>query len=386
MTDSFPQRSYIVLTLFGRCGSLFLHSLFDGHPLLSSIPGIAPYSVLGEAAQSPAVLSANPDDQANFLATRFAYFFNSDFFREDAGLNRLGDTGDEVASIDTATFRGHARASLAARQEQEPLLRLCEAMHDAFDLCILGVIRPRGFLQLHTLVPGHSEAIINCIPERKILFLLRAPIENVESCFNALLLRNPVQRTRLTKFYSTVTGMLALQRGQSYLDENSLALRLEDLKRWPQEVLRATCDFVKIPFHNSLLVSSYMGRAYQSPPTRRNPGIRGFVSPNPAPTGYRLSAEDRAFFASLFRGLGVRFGYDVSEAAPPERVKALVTRCFLDLELEFARHLDLSVEQMANQPDTLSFRRYLAATPKIFDGPGCGVRSEMIAVASSTRI
>lgn len=379
MTGSYPRRPYVVLTLFGRCGSLFLHSLFDGHPLLSSIPGIAPYGVLGEAAQSPAVLSAGPDEQAGFLAARFAHYFNTPLFREDAGLDRLGEAGDEVASIDAEAFRGHARASLAARQDQAPLLRLCEAMHDAFDLCLLGGTRPRGFVQLHALVPTHSAAIIDSLPERKVLFLARSPVENVESCVNALLVREPVQRSRLTKFYNIIGGMLALQAGQGYLDEASLAVRFEDVKKAPREVLGAICDFAGLPFDDALLSSTYMGRAYQSPPTRRNPGIRGFAAPSAAPSGYRLGAKDRAFFAALFRGLGERLGYDMSEAAPPALVEALVTRHFLDLELEFARHLGLAAEQMARQPDTLGFRQQLAAMPGVFGGPACGVRSGGIA-------
>jgi hypothetical protein len=383
MAGSYPRRPYVVLTLFGRCGSLFLHSLFDGHPLLSSIPGIAPYGVLGEAAQSPAVLAAGPDEQARVLAARFAHFFNTPLFREDAGLDRLGAGGDEVASIDAEAFRGHAHASLAARQDQAPLLRLCEAMHDAFDLCVLGGTRPRGFLQLHALVPTHSAAIIDSLPQRKVLFLARSPVENIESCVNALLIREPVQRSRLTKLYNIVGGMLALQAGQPYLDEGSLAVRFEDLKKAPQEVLRAICGFAGLPFDDALLSSTYMGRAYQSPPTRRNPGIRGFAAPSAAPSGYRLGAKDRAFFAALFRGLGERLGYDMSEAAPAALVEALVTRHFLDLELEFARHLGLADGQLARQPDTLGFRQQLASMPGIFGGPACGVRSAGIALGGA---
>lgn len=383
MADEHPRRPYVVLTLFGRCGSLFLHSLFDGHPLLSSIPGTAPYGVLGEAAQSPAVLAAGPDDQAGFIATRFAHYFNSPTFREDAGLDRLGEAGDEVASIDERAFLGHARASIAARQDQAPLLRLCEAMHDAFDLCVLGRTRPRGFLQLHALVPTYSAAIIDSLPERKVLFLARSPVENIESCVNALLIREPVRRSRLLKFYNIVGGMLALQAGQPYLDEGSLAVRFEDLKKAPHEVLHAICGFAGLPFDDALLSSTYMGRAYHSPPTRRNPGIRGFAAPSAVPAGYRLGAKDRAFFAALFRGLGTRLGYDMSEAAPAALVEALVTRHFLDLELEFARHLGLSAGEMAKQPDTLGFRQQLASMAGIFDGPACGVRSGGIALGGA---
>jgi hypothetical protein len=117
MADAFPRRPYTVLTLFGRCGSLFLHSLFDGHPLLSSIPGIASFSVLAEAVRSEeALLSAGIDEQAGFVASRFAQYFNGQHFREDAGLDRLGEGGDESVTIDPEAFGRHVRASLAARR------------------------------------------------------------------------------------------------------------------------------------------------------------------------------------------------------------------------------------------------------------------------------
>jgi hypothetical protein len=275
------------------------------------------------------------------------------------------------------------RASLAARPEQAPLLRICEAMHDAFDLCTLGQPRPRGFLQLHALVPTYSSRIIDALPDRKVLFLTRSPVENVESCVNALLIREPVQRSRLTKFYNIVLGMLTLQHGQPYLDGGSMAVRFEDLKNAPARILQELCDFAGLPFDDALLSSTYMGRAYRSPPTRRNPGISGFAAPSAAPAGYRLTAADRSFFAALFRGIGSRMGYDMSEAAASADVEMALTRQLLDVELEFARCLGLAPAQMGRQDDTLQFRNALAAIPGIERGPACNVASARLSLMAA---
>lgn len=374
MVDAFPRRPYIALTLFGRCGSLFLHSLFDGHPLLSSIPGIAPFSVLAEAVRSEqAILSAGIDEQASFIASRFTHYFNGAMFREDAGLDRLGERGDESVTIDPQGFAVLVRASLAARQDQAPLLRICEAMHDAFDICTTGELRPRGFLQLHALVPTFSARIIDALPERKVLFLTRNPVDNVESCVNALLIREPIQRSRLTKFYNIVLGMLVLQQGQPYFDERAMGVRFEDVKKTPVPVLQQLCEFAGLPFDDALLSSTYMGRAYRSPPTRRNPGISGFATPSASPAGYRLTPADRAFFAALLRGIGTRMGYDMSEAADPAELDLRATGRLLDVELEFARCLRLAPGQLGTQDDALHFRTQLASIRDLGRAPAGGM-------------
>lgn len=361
------SRPHIVLSIFGRCGSLFLHSLFDGHRQLSSIPGIAPYATLSWFVREGHTIpgAASLVDQ---VTQRFCSTFNDAFLRRDAGLDRLGENADEALELSPAIFRHHFAAKIP--DGCASVAALSSALHDAFDLAFSRQPRDRIFLELHTIVPGDSEAIHAGLRGARPLLLVRDPLDNVESCVNYLLARQPVQRNRLTKFYELVLGMLAFQAGPSFLGEQAIAVRFEDLKRHPEFTIRQLCNALELDFEPSLLESTYMGKRYHSAPTRRNPGISGFRQTSQSPGGYRLTDHDRRFFATLFAGLGDFMGYETPPRASTADVQTVLTRRALDVEVAIAQAIGMDLQTLCNQQDLVGFRYQLA---KLVTASGAGV-------------
>jgi Sulfotransferase family len=377
-------RPHIVMTLFGRCGSFFVHSLFDGHPLLSSIPGVAPTTILRMLTNNPQLALMPTQDLANWVTQAFDFYFNTAPFREKAGFDRMGDNTDEVLSIDINTFQRYLLESLIKREGMAFFSRLDEAMHDAFDLTVNGNTRPRIFFHAHPLSHEFARLLLTEIPDHRQFLLLREPVENIESCVNAVPQMDSKKKRRLPFFYGNVRDMVACQADSaSILDDRSVAVRLEDIKAQPEVTLRALCEALALPFDSALLQSSFMGKAYSSVPTLRNPHIKGFENPANAPQGYRLSQKDRAFFATLFSGIRHWAEYKTHETLDEKEMRAIVDGALLDVEVDIATSEGIAKEALRNDDRVIAFRQFLAGIPNIFNGPPAKLASRLITNTTS---
>jgi hypothetical protein len=364
-TATLSARKYRILTIFGRCGSLFFHSLFDGHSSLSSIPGISPFLVLSKILERLEIFRCPLEMQAKFIADVFCSAFNDPVYQRDSGLDRLGTHPMGPIHLDDQLFKSRLLLALSARSEQSPLSRVLDALHDAYELGIENsVIKSGAFLQLHALEPDSFRTVertINGLKNPKILLLVRDPIENVESMFNVSMREGVLTVGRIAKFYRIVMGMLLIQQGTAWTTRDTLAIRFEDVKSNPKSLLDAVCAFLEIDFENSLLTSSYSGLVYRSPPTKRNPGISGFSRPRDAPLGYCLTEHDRAFFGKIFAPILDYFGYrkPVLPDTSIKRVDRIISGEFLDLEKFFVGSSGLEPRALSESADFINLRRFI---------------------------
>lgn len=353
------QREHICLSIFGRCGALFLHSLFDGHSLLSTIPGVAPYQLLAVFAET---INGKGEVDRSKLAAKSAQFFgqsfNDPYLRADAGLDRLGPQQDAVAAIDQKVFEEHLASALALKPDLN-IQNFSDAVHDAFDKALNLPAKERIFFHLHTILPGHSEAILNGLVHRHVIFLVREPLDNIESIAVHLLSDPARKRNRLTKFYSIIGGMMKFQGGQPFLRDKAIAVKFEDLKRHKEVFLRRLCEEIDLDFSESLMSSTALGLQYHSVPTRRNPGMSGFAAPSAQPQGYRLSAKDRQVFAGLFDPMSNFMDYPRGADMTMNEAARYLDRNILDVEVAFAQMIGISPQEFGAQADVRNFREGL---------------------------
>jgi len=352
-------REHICLSIFGRCGALFLHSLFDGHPSLTTAPGVAPYKLLAIYTES---LNGREVMSRQALAAKAAYLFcdafNQPYLRADAGLDRLGPQGDAVAEINQEAFEKHLASVLAVAPDLS-IQSFSEAIHYAFDKALDMPVREKIFLHLHTVLPAQSEAILNGLVHRHVIFLVREPLDNVESIAVHLLSDPDRKRNRLSKFYSMVGGMMLFQRGQPFLRDKAVAVKLEDLKRHKETFLRKLCEEIDLGFDESLMSSTVLGLQYHSAPTQRNPGMSGFTAPSSQPQGYRLSAKDRQIFAALFDPISSFMDYPRGSGMTMDEAVLYLDRNVLDVEVAFAQMAGISPQDFGLQADVRNFREVL---------------------------
>lgn len=378
MSDARP---YIFMNLWGRCGAIFFHSLFDNHPDLSTIPGIAPYNLLAQYAHKPPP-SRDPAFVANWIAKIFHHYYNSDFFRNDTGLDKLGPNGDEAAFVDIGAFEAYAREDLQ-RSGDISMFGVSEAMHNAFDRCLgRAAPLPMVFLQLHKMNLDFCPSIVTALPKRKGVLLTRAPIDTAESNLNYMFARPPVQRSRLSKMYAITLGMLEFQYGPAFLDERAIVVRLEDVKKAPEDFLRQLCGFFGLRYDSCLLETTQVGKAWQRPPSQRNPEIKGFEAPSAKPQGYRLTDRDRSLFAVLYDGMRRFMDYapEADQASPKDVVGILRGESF-DWEIDLAEKIGIDPATLPQQPDYIGFRRSLAQHMSLPNWQKSNLRSQRLILA-----
>ena len=354
-------RPYIFMNLWGRCGAIFFHSLFDNHPDLSTIPGIGPYNLLAEYLRKPPP-AKDPVTVAKWIATVFNHYFNSDFFRNETGLDRLGINGDEKAAVDIQRFFEFALADQRDRNDTS-LLGIAETLHNAWDRTLgRAAPLPMVFLQLHKMAVEHSPQIVAALPEnRRGVLLARAPIDTAESNLNYMINRPPIQRNRLSKMYVVSAGMLDYQYGPAFLDKRAITVRLEDLKKAPEDFMRRLSGFFGLRYDPCLLQTTQMGRYWKTLPTRRNPQIKDFVAPSSNPEGYRLTARDRSLFAALYDGMRRFMEYPLeAEPASEKELQEVVSGAPFDWEIMMAETIGFDPATLPQQPDYIGFRRTLA--------------------------
>jgi len=377
------DRPYLCLSQFGRSGAVFFHSLFDGHPAFSTIPGIAPYNILAEAAYTKP-WNAGTEALTDFIVQKFNTFFHKPYYRNLAGLDRLGPGGDEVAAVDIGAFRA-AVADHLARTERLDLLAVSEAMHTGFDRALGLKPKKKVFLQLHTIVPGMSSAIIAALPKRQVVLLAREPVDAVEALVNFF--HAPAEAfptERFAKFYRFLKGMLSFQYGQDFLDEDSIVIRLEDVKSHGEQFLRRFCRQLKLDFHPALLQSTFMNKTYRSVVSRRNPNIQGFEKPNQAPQGYRLSERDRRVFALLFSGIAKYLRYPNETIGGAEEIAAILGGAPLDVEADFSDVAGISIFALQQREEFRSFRAALVSYAAQPGWGNCGLRCDRFLLDAET--
>lgn len=377
-----PPSEYLCLSLFGRCGAMFLHSLFDDHPALSTIHGIAPYRTLSAACQS-FPWNQPADEQAQWLTDVFAPAYTNPYFQRTAGLDRLGNSGDIHLTLDRESFRGHA-ALLFRENSMTSIHEVSEVLHHAFARSQGLPSREKVFLHLHTILPGHSQQILASLPRKRSILLVRDPVEVVESLANFFLYSSTKPGVdRLAKFWTFIVGMLMFQAGPAWLEPDGIAVRLEDIKRNPQETLSRLSQALGIDFTPSMLVSTVYGMRYRTPASKRNPTISGFQMPQAAPDSYHLSERDRILFRTLFSGMGRFMGYPDYAGINWPPVLAMLKGGPTDYELDYMNVLGKPFEEWNDNNNYINTRKWIYQTLKLTNIGQSGLNCHRITLTPS---
>ncbi|HYC42128.1 MAG TPA: tetratricopeptide repeat protein [Noviherbaspirillum sp.] len=367
-------RPITALLPFGRSGSMFFHSLFDGHPELSTLPGVYFKGWFGQYAWNRfAPDSADPKWRERLVAVvlrEFEPLFdarskknvmgkpfdNATWLAQASGFMEMGPNKSQAFVVDRDAFAAALLALLA------PLTtvgqRTCfELIHRAFDIGIRGVCgNSEGrqiFYHIHNPDPTEMAYFLHHYPEARLLYIVRQPVQAMESWMLGLIedgtddliaLRDAgasdVQKAEFlvhgwTKIVARMASMFAQLNSPFNTLTECRGVKLEDIKREAKTTMPKVAAWMGISDDPALYDASFCGLQYWGPASKTTGKISGFdTKAIDRPVGRLLGARDIMIFETLFWPLSRIYGYTGLDEQTFRRQLAEI-RSWLDEPLEF---------------------------------------------------
>jgi tetratricopeptide (TPR) repeat protein len=299
----------VTLLGFGRSGSLFLHSLLDGHPQISTLPG---YFFKGWFSEKTWPIFQPNFEEINWretlvekICTYFEPQFNAnckknvigkpnhhtEWFAQNLGFTQLGENHSEVLELDQQKFKSKFIDLSQAYDKIDS--RICfELIHQAFDKAYR---IPENSSQKDKIIFYHlhnpsdfEHANFNYqYPDGKSLFIIRHPIQMLESWLLTDLTSLPSLLEENHTFNDNYHFIKILNCGAKisyslgyFLNpfnsmENVRGIKLEDLKRNTEKTLRKISEWMGIKYNPLLYQSTFMEKHFSRPSANFN-NIEGF--------------------------------------------------------------------------------------------------------------
>ena len=364
-TNSEPP-SVTALCCFGRSGSNFFHSLFDGHPELATLPGpyfkgwfgldiwkrFAPDYTISDWRERlvAQVLSEyeplfDPHCKKNVIGEPHGV---NPWLAENLGFMGMGPDGTQALVLDQGAF------SQSFLELLKPLssigVRECfELIHQAFEIAVRGNTGSNGqagghlFYHIHNPGPYELGHFLKHYPKAKVLYIVRDPIQNLESWIWDKNSERKDEIADLEERWKNIVGRVAnlfvLMQLPFSIDNFTHGIALEDVKRDADQVMPRIAEWMGISDHPSLYESSYCGLQYWGPGSNATQKISGFdTKAIDHEVGRFFGSRDILILETLFWPFSKQFGYTELDFEEFRRQLKEI-RPWLDEPLEFEKKL-----------------------------------------------
>jgi tetratricopeptide (TPR) repeat protein len=378
------QISVTTLIGFGRSGSLFLHSLLDGHPQISTLPGYFFKGWFGEETW--------PIFQPNFqeinwretLVEKICTYFepqfnahckknvigepngNTKWFAKNLGFTQLGDNHSEVLKLDQQKFK---RKFIDLSQAYDKIdSRICfELIHESFDQAYRfseNSAQKDKTIFYHFHNPNYYELsnFVCNYPSAKFLYVIRNPIQMLESWIAGYM--NKINKTT-DSFQNKIWFNLVVKRvtrvfHYMYDPFNDLfetrGVKLEDIKRNYQDLIPNLKNWIGVDYHTALEKSEFLNSKFSRPSASMDM-ISGFDTRSiDIKIGRFFSNRDIEILETLFWPFMKLYGYtEVSEKdfhQNLKKIKPLINEP-LDIEVNYFSNFE---NNNINIKETSSFK------------------------------
>ncbi len=379
---------------FGRSGSMFFHSLLDGHPELTTLPGAYFKGWFGQDAwrrfaPDPAhpkwrerLIEAILEEfqpmfdarcQKNVVGTPFG---NSSWLAKDSGFMDMGADRSQPFVVDQKAFAA-VFLSLLAPLSSISQKKCFELIHRAFEIAIRGNTAggregAHIFYHIHNPETYELANFLHHYPQARLLHIVRHPVQGMESWMlvemkswniggntgeaDTMVLLNDTSTLLLQ--WGKAVGVVKTMFSQLRSPFNTLALsrgvRLEDVKRDSRRVMPRVAAWMGVSDQPALYEASFCGLQYWGPASKVTGKITGFdTRAIDRAVGRLLGLRDILIFETLFWPFSHQYGYTDLDAAGFHRQLAEI-RPWLDEPLEFENRLYAELPDHTQALDELS--------------------------------
>ena len=311
----------VALVHFGRSGTGLLHSLIDGHPEVSTLPSYYFSEFFNPSTWEKIVAGGWSEMADRFIATYEVLFDASvrnlivtkskktiDYMGQKEGMANVGDKRDEVLRVDKALFREELNCLMSVHNHLDAFA-FFQLVHSAYDKSLNDVNHKHlNFYHIHNPSPYAQLNFVHVAPNTNWVMMVREPLQACESW-----IKTNFHNDNYAEISVKVFTMLFEIDSVIYQKQNSIGVRLEDLKESPQKTISALCDWMGIEETESLYEMTAQGKKWwgdpESPDYSKD-GMEPFGTNSiKREVGSVFTENDQFIMRTLFYPFSFRFGY-----------------------------------------------------------------------------
>jgi hypothetical protein len=361
----------VALVHWGRSGTGLLHSLIDDHPEVSTIPSVYLSEYFNHSTWERIISGGWSEMTDRFMAVYDVLFDATSTvpvqtksyklvrnIGQKEGMANVGDKRDEVLSVDKELFHAELQRLMRFYDQLDALI-FFKLVHKAYDTA-LDDIHQKSLIFYHIHNPSTQAQLnfVRLVPDANWVMMVREPVQCCESW-----LRLSFEQNDYTGGMTKIRTMLFDIDNIIYHKQNSVGVRLEDLKERPRQTIPALCNWMGIEETESLYEMTAQGKKWwgdPSSPDFAQDGMDPFgkTSIN-RKIGSIFSERDQYILQTLFYPFSVRFGY-VEENAGQFEIDLQTVRPMLDEMFDFEKMIvkqtEVDPEQFMKSGSYLSLR------------------------------
>ena len=352
------------LVHFGRSGTGLLHSLIDGHPEVSTLPSIY-FSEFFDHSIWEKIIAGGWEGMADRFALTYEVLFDASStikvaskdsktinnIGQKEGMTTVGLGRDEVLSVDKNIFIKELK-QLMNCYEQLDQLTFFKLVHFAYEITLENSMEKNNiFYHIHNPNTYAQFNFLRLAPNTNWLVMVREPLQSCESW-----LSKKFQENDYEIIAQKIFQMLFEVDHAIYKNQNSIGVRLEDLKEHPKKTIQALCGWMGIKEEDSLYQMTVQGKKWWGDPSGGNyekDGMDPFEKSSiNRKLGLFFSENDQYILRTLFYPFSVRFGYVEENLKKFENdlqtIRPMLDQMF-DFERKIAQQNKISTEMFMKQ-------------------------------------
>jgi tetratricopeptide (TPR) repeat protein len=313
------SNNMIALFHFGRSGTGLLHSLIDNHPEISTLPSIY-FSEYYNADVWGKLTAQGWGQLPESFIKQFAVLFDARSsvpvpsidkpianLGQKEGMANVGINQDEVLTVDQNRFCAELRKLMMTYPTLTPQ-SFFTLVHSAYEKALNKTLNKRSiFYHIHNPGPYAKLNFLRYNPEARLLMMVREPIQSCESWIEKVIKKSSEHtHNRIVTLLFDI-DQIAFRR------QDSVGVRLEDLKARPEATLTALCDWMGIQDSPTLYEMTAQGKKWWGDPSSPDYSPEGMSpfddSAITRKVGSIFSEQDQFILRTLFYPFSVRFGY-----------------------------------------------------------------------------
>jgi len=358
------------LTHFGRSGTGLMHSLIDGHPEVSTLPSIY-FSEFFDYSIWEKIISGGWEDMADRFAAIYDVLFDASSaapiaskgeqtinnIGQKEGMTNVGTEKNEVLSVDKKAFIKKLK-QLMDYHDHLDQFTFFKLIHKAYEVAIKNTNEKKLiFYHIHNPDTYAQLNFLRLAPNTNWLVMVREPIQSCELWVNKKFPNNYINvANRIFQMLFEVDQII-------YQNDNSIGVRLEDLKEHPKKTFQALCGWLGIKEEDSLYQMTAQGKRWwgdgTSPEFAKDETEPFGKSSINYKVGLIFSEKDQFILHTLFYPFSVRFGYAEENLEKfkndLQTIKPMLTQMF-DFEKKITQDTQVSTEKFMKSGPYLYLR------------------------------
>jgi hypothetical protein len=232
--------------------------------------------------------------------------------------------------------------------------------HEAIEIVMeTGPGKKQIFYHIHNPDEFTKLNFLRHMPDSRMIMMVREPVESCQSWIRLALMEND---------YSTIvfriTSMLFAIDHVIFRMQESIGIRLEDLKTHPQQTIRNLCKWLGIQESDTLYKMTAQGKKWwgdpSSPSYDQDKAMSPFGEFTRQPSGeFVFTEKDQFLLRTLFYPFRVKYGYENPDPVKFEANLESIREAFsdmMDFEKQISESLSIRPDEFRKSADFLLLR------------------------------